>query len=128
NSLKQNKILVHKADAKTKEAVHKLKAGNPPWEGLGSLSRLAGLFGQRLYFLNKTKRYTDKLKINTVKCIGCGKCEKLCPLGNITLQNGTAISGNTCTMCYRCINQCPKQAITLLGKRVYEQNSYSKKY
>ena len=26
-----------------------------------------------------------------------------------------------CTVCYRCVNECPKQAITLLGKKVIEQ-------
>ena len=41
---------------------------------------------------------------------------------NIKLVNDTAISGNKCTMCYRCINKCPKQAITLLGKKVIEQH------
>lgn len=30
-------------------------------------------------------------------------------------------------MCYRCVNLCPAQAITLLGKRVYEQ-CYLEKY
>jgi ferredoxin len=32
-----------------------------------------------------------------------------------------------CTMCYRCVSQCPTQAITLLGKRVVEQ-CYLEKY
>lgn len=26
-----------------------------------------------------------------------------------------------CTVCYRCVNEYPKQAITLLGKKVIEQ-------
>lgn len=29
-------------------------------------------------------------------------------------------------MCYRCVNICPKQAITLLGKRVVEQGMIEK--
>lgn len=32
-------------------------------------------------------------------------------------------AGNRCTMCYRCINTCPKQAITLLGKKVILQGT-----
>ena len=29
-----------------------------------------------------------------VKCIGCGSCEKLCPMGNITVKNGVAVSSD----------------------------------
>lgn len=45
---------------------------------------------------------------------------------NISLKNETAISYGQCTMCYRCINHCPKQAITLLGKHVIEQGNIKK--
>lgn len=32
--------------------------------------------------VRKTKRYTDKLKIDYQKCIGCGLCKSLCPMDN----------------------------------------------
>ena len=44
-------------------------------------------------------------------CIGCGKCEKVCPLGNIRMEKGIPVWGNTCTHCMACINFCPKDAI-----------------
>ncbi len=125
-SFKENKELVMKAEEKICKSVLNIKNGKPPQEGLGIVYHLAGLFGQRLYFFWKTRKYTDKLKINSSKCIGCGLCEKLCPMKNIAITDGIAVSGNKCTMCYRCINQCPKQAITLLGKKVIEQNDISK--
>ena len=87
---------------------------------------MTGLFGQRLYFINKTKKYTDKVKINTKECIGCGKCAALCPMENITMNNGLTKAQDKCTMCYRCINSCPKQAITLLGKKVIDQGTIEK--
>ena len=31
-----------------------------------------------------------------------------------------------CTMCYRCFSNCPKQAITIIGKQVYEQSKFEK--
>ncbi|MBP5655131.1 MAG: 4Fe-4S binding protein [Clostridiales bacterium] len=37
------------------------------------------------------------------------------------MTNGKAISSDRCAMCYRCISQCPKKAITLLGDKVVEQ-------
>lgn len=125
-SFQKNRELVIKAQAKLDRAVRDLKAGKPPREGLGIGCHLAGLFGQRLWFFWKTKNYTDKLKINALKCIGCGLCEKLCPMRNITLTDGLAVPGDRCTMCYRCVSRCPKQAITLLGKEVFEQNDVTK--
>ena len=119
--IEKNKELIKQAQQKIKESVKRLKAGNPTQEGIGVLYRMAGFFGQRAYFGHNTRRYSSKLKIDTDKCVGCGSCEKLCPMKNITIKDQKAVSGDRCTMCYRCINKCPKQAITLLGKRVVEQ-------
>ena len=119
--IEKNRELVKTAEQKIKESVRLLKEGHPTKEGIGFLYRLAGIFGQRLYFGHKTKEYSSKLKIDESKCIGCGKCEMLCPMHNITVKDQKAVSGDRCTMCYRCINKCPKQAITLLGKKVHEQ-------
>jgi ferredoxin len=47
-------------------------------------------------------------------------------MGNIAVKNGIAVSGDKCTMCYRCISKCPEQVITLLGKKVIEQNDVSR--
>lgn len=44
---------------KINDAVWDMKNGRPPQEGIGLLYHLAGLFGQRLYFYNRTKQYTD---------------------------------------------------------------------
>lgn len=125
-SLEQNRKLVKKAEEKISRAVCDLKNGRPSQDGLGTICHLAGLLGQRLYFFRKTMHYTDRIKINHAKCIGCGLCEKLCPTGTLSLKNGFAAAGDQCTMCYRCISKCPKQAITLLGKQVIEQNDINK--
>lgn len=60
------------------------------------------------------------------KCIGCGKCVSLCPMDNMELRSGKAVQGGRCTMYYRCVNHCPGQAITLLGKKLYEQCTVEK--
>ena len=125
-SFEHNKRIVVKATEKICKCVGNIKNGKPPQEGLGAAYHLAGLFGQRLYFWGKTQKYTDRLKINSLKCIGCGLCERFCPMGNIAVKNGIAVSGDKCTMCYRCISKCPEQVITLLGKKVIEQNDVSR--
>lgn len=120
-SLTRNRELVRAAERKLKAAAQAYKDGRPPREGLGLWSHLAGLFGQRLYFRNKTRAYSDKLKIDQSKCVRCGACAARCPMKNLIVQDGRVMPQGRCTMCYRCVSLCPAQAITLLGKRVYEQ-------
>lgn len=123
----KNHAIIKHAEEKIEKAVATTKGGKAPREGLSFLYHMAGLFGQRLWFYNKTKHYSDKLKINAEKCVGCGICAKLCPMGNLSIENGTAISCSQCTMCYRCISNCPQQAITLLGNTLYEQYKIEKR-
>lgn len=125
-SFEKNDALVRKAEKKIDRAVENIKKGKPPREGIGLPYHLAGLFGQRLYFFHKTKHYTDRLKVDPHKCVGCGKCVSLCPMKNLSMERDLAKAGDRCTMCYRCVNLCPKQAITLLGKRVIEQGTIEK--
>lgn len=68
-----------------------------------------------LFFATIVK--TKKFKA-TDKCIGCGKCERLCPLHNIELKNGKPVWGKECTHCMACINNCPVEAIHYGGKTV----------
>lgn len=56
-------------------------------------------------------KYQTKDFYPTDKCIGCGKCEKLCPLNNISMQDKKPVWGNACTHCMACICNCPTEAI-----------------
>lgn len=120
-SIEDNQELIRSAEQKINNAIITLKKGETVKEGLGIGAHIAGLFGQRLWFYRKTNRYTNKLKINKEKCIGCAICVHKCPMQNITIINHIAVAKDRCTMCYRCIAHCPNQAITLLGNTVYEQ-------
>ena len=44
-------------------------------------------------------------------CIGCGTCVSVCPMGNITLQDGKAVIGDACCTCLACFHWCPAEAI-----------------
>lgn len=116
----QNKRIVNEAQASVAKAAERYRAGHAPKQGLSFLSRITGLLGQRLWFGRKTKRYSDGLKVDREKCVGCGLCVRLCPMQNILLSE-KAVPGKKCTMCYRCVNFCPQQALTLLGKAVVDQ-------
>lgn len=60
----------------------------------------------------------------TEKCVSCGKCAELCPLGNIELVDNKPVWGDRCTQCFACICLCPTDAIeygkVTAGKRRYK--------
>ena len=125
-SLEENKALVKQADSKIHLSAEKLKNGKPYKEGLNLFYHIAGLFGQRLWFYGKTLSYKNKPDIDLKKCVLCGICVKNCPMKNLEKENGKIFSHKKCTMCYRCVSSCPTQALTILGKKVYEQCLFEK--
>lgn len=122
-SPEENKKIVKEADQKIEKAGNEIRNNIYPKEGLSFFSHVAGLLGQRLWFYNKTTDYSTKLKISD-NCIGCGICAANCPVDNLNISDGKAVSNNRCAMCYRCISRCPQKAITLLGNEVIEQCRY----
>ena len=46
-------------------------------------------------------------------CVGCGKCEKVCPQGNIRMQDGRPRFGMHCVGCMGCAFSCPKDAMRI---------------
>ena len=38
-------------------------------------------------------------------------CEKVCPVGNITVKDGKVIFGEQCNQCMTCIQWCSQRAI-----------------
>ncbi len=51
------------------------------------------------------------VKVIEMKCIGCGKCVRVCPFDAIDMVNKKAIIGEKCTACGQCIEACPVEAI-----------------
>ncbi len=57
-------------------------------------------------------------------CTGCGKCSKVCPMGNIMLENLKPEWGNRCTMCLACYHHCPHKSVEY-GKRTRGKGQYT---
>jgi NAD-dependent dihydropyrimidine dehydrogenase PreA subunit len=59
---------------------------------------------------------TDKhFSVDANKCIGCGKCAKVCPVEDIECQNGDKPvwqHNGRCMTCYACLHHCPTNAIS----------------
>lgn len=57
---------------------------------------------------------TDKVKIDTEKCVGCELCVKVCPAHNLKIENKKAkIITDECIFCGHCTAVCPKRAVSI---------------
>ena len=65
----------------------------------------------------------DKKYLSTKECIHCGKCVEVCPLKNVSLENGHPKWNGHCTMCMACYHHCPVNAIQY-GKATKGKGQY----
>ncbi len=83
----------------------------------------SGAAGGKLNSLFYKLVVKDKKFSATDACVGCGRCVSLCPLANISLENGQPQWHGRCTHCMACIAACPEDAIEYggasRGKRRY---------
>lgn len=59
--------------------------------------------------------FSDAYKKFTLEnnCIGCGICEKLCPVENISIDKDKPQWGKKCIACHACVHWCPQNAINI---------------
>ena len=110
--------LIKKADARIEKCAADVLSGKPVKDGLGFFSWFAGFFVQRWWFrIFAEKRLRKGLKIDARLCSRCGKCAERCPMRNINISDGNIAASDNCTFCYRCINFCPRKAISLISRK-----------
>ncbi len=65
----------------------------------------------------------DKSFWTDEKCNSCGICAKVCPAGNIALEEGKPAWLHRCEQCLACIQWCPREAIQY-GKKTEKYARY----
>jgi ferredoxin len=56
--------------------------------------------------------------ITNESCNGCGICEKICPVHNITTVDGKPQWSDHCLSCFACFHWCPQHAISFGGRNL----------
>ena len=115
----QRKIIA--ADAKMKELIPRIKNKE-------SFSKMivGGAAWLKSNVINSgfNRFATDDRKYRSTEvCIHCGKCVEVCPLKNITLEDGRPTWNGNCTMCMACYHHCPVNAIQY-GKATVGKGQY----
>ncbi len=65
----------------------------------------------------------DKRFWSDNNCIGCGVCQRVCPVGNIMVKERKPVWLNRCEQCFACINWCPKASIQC-GRKTMGRQRY----
>lgn len=53
-----------------------------------------------------------RIKCDKEKCIGCGRCKRICPMNvDVTDNSRNRINGTECILCMECVRNCPKKAL-----------------
>ncbi len=106
---KEARKIVKAAHPVIYEAMASIKAGESFKEPkLSCRDKLSSSVVNQVFydFIVKDKKFRV-----TDDCIGCGICEKVCPLHNIDLINKEPYWKGKCTHCMKCICDCPQKAI-----------------
>lgn len=53
------------------------------------------------------------VKVDSIKCTGCGKCKDVCPVEAISIKDKKAVIGDSCVECGACVSECPQNALAL---------------
>ncbi|MFP4141665.1 MAG: EFR1 family ferrodoxin [Phycisphaerae bacterium] len=109
------------ADRSIGRAAKRINAGKMSVPARGTLmrmiSRVVNHFASRHWTGADQNFSVDK------SCISCGRCEAICPVGDVKLVDGRPTWQGHCEQCFACLHWCPVSAIQY-GRKTRSQPRY----
>jgi ferredoxin len=120
-SLEKQKARFEKADLKIAEICGAIEKGEqsiyPGWPLVNWL--FSGMY--RRWVVKAANNDTNFTADSN--CNGCGVCEKVCPVGNIKMNDRLPAWQHHCEQCFACLHWCPNKAIQY-GKHTAGRTRY----
>ena len=85
--------------------------------------KMAGYAGHTALSFSESRQLMDHGFHSNENCIGCGTCEKICPVDNIEMIKKSPAWQHTCEQCFACLQWCPGSAIQF-GKNTENNKRY----
>lgn len=114
-----------KAKIKIEKIARNIIDRNKELKGTGVFNVLGG----KLQRVDESGMDKFDVKINHALCVKCGICISLCPMDNLSFREekeGLLETHSNCTLCLRCIHNCPQHAIRAFNKKGHRKfNQYN---
>lgn len=90
------------------------------------ITRNISTFGYRHF--RRIYQNDNCFTVHSDKCIKCKKCERVCPVSNISVDNHVLWNHDNCQLCLACYNCCPTNAIQYVDKTNHVNTAGKRQY
>ena len=121
----KKRSIIEASKERLRQMLDKILAGEIFIEGSNPIKSLGGKL-QRKISKTSFSGFTAQLNVDYEKCKECHNCYKICPVGNIHINDDNSIFfGDECIFCLSCYNLCPEDAINF-GEKTKDTEKYKR--